>query len=212
MQARHTAKDLCRIKLLRDHHMPATMENIPLQSQPLEATEESSSNHIARSPPCKRLSYDQQNGVPRDYLPYTCGDSDSESLRILVAPTGFKEALGPEAVAVALEEGLRRVIDEDKATIVKLPLHDGGEGFCKALVAHYGGEIRELVVTGPVGEPVSSYFGLIGEAKKIAVLDSKSDLRALFLRLFHKYFHSSMGRLLNPRLTCIPHRIVANNC
>lgn len=92
-------------------------------------------------------------------------------LRILVAPAGFKEALGPEAVASALKEGLRRVVDRDTATIVKLPLHDGGEGFCKALVASHGGEIRDITVTGPVGEPVRSYYGLIGST---AVLDSKA--------------------------------------
>lgn len=100
----------------------------------------------------------------------------SRPLRVLVAPAGFKESLGPEAVASAMEEGLQRVlVDESTAMIVKLPLHDGGEGFCKALVAAHGGEIREMTVTGPVGEPVPSYFGLMmGEdGNKTAVLDSK---------------------------------------
>ncbi|KAI3393600.1 hypothetical protein diail_3904 [Diaporthe ilicicola] len=92
-------------------------------------------------------------------------------LRILIAPSGFKEALGPEDVAAAIEEGIRRVITEDTATVVKLPLHDGGEGFCKALIAAQGGEIIEATVTGPIGEPVQSHFGLTGENKDIAVLD-----------------------------------------
>lgn len=94
-----------------------------------------------------------------------------EKLRILVAPAGFKEALGPEAVASALEEGLRRVVDDQTATITKLPLHDGGEGFCKALVASHGGQLHELTVTGPVAEPVRSYFGLIQDQDSTAVLD-----------------------------------------
>lgn len=101
-------------------------------------------------------------------------ESGSRDLRILIAPAGFKEALGPEAVALALEEGLRRVVDQDTAAIAKLPLHDGGEGFCKALVTAYGGEIRDLTVMGPVGQPVRSYFGLIDDNQTTAVLDSKS--------------------------------------
>lgn len=92
-------------------------------------------------------------------------------LRILVAPSGFKESLGPESVADAIETGIRKVVDERAATIRKLPLHDGGEGFCRALVAAQGGRIIEHMVTGPVGEPVQSHFGLVGKDEKTAVLD-----------------------------------------
>lgn len=83
-------------------------------------------------------------------------------LKILIAPSGFKEALGPEDVAQAIEDGLRRVLsDEEAVTIAKLPLHDGGEGFCKALVALKDGEIRQKTVIGPVGEPVESHWGIV---------------------------------------------------
>lgn len=99
------------------------------------------------------------------------GPSRPPDLKILIAPSGFKEALGPEEAADAIEEGLRRVIVESTATIAKLPLHDGGEGFCKALVGANGGEIRELDVTGPTGATLKSHFGLMGEDDKVAVLD-----------------------------------------
>ncbi|KAF2877687.1 glycerate kinase [Massariosphaeria phaeospora] len=92
-------------------------------------------------------------------------------LRVLVAPSGFKESLGPEHVADAIEAGLRRVVDTGSIVLRKLPLHDGGEGFCRALVAAHGGEIAEKIVRGPVGEPVASHLGFIGEGKKTAVLD-----------------------------------------
>ena len=94
----------------------------------------------------------------------------SRPLRILIAPSGFKEAIGPEAVADCIEIGLRRVYNEDDAFIQKLPLHDGGEGFCQALVSARGGEIKKLTVTGPTGNPVESHFGLI-EDGATAVLD-----------------------------------------
>jgi glycerate kinase len=60
------------------------------------------------------------------------------ALRILIAPSGFKESLGPEHIADAIEAGIRQVLDENHVVIRKLPLHDGGEGFTRALVAAHG--------------------------------------------------------------------------
>ena len=92
-------------------------------------------------------------------------------LRILIAPSGFKESLGPEHVADAIEAGVRKVLDERSVIVRKLPLHDGGEGFARALIAAQGGEILERTVTGPIGLPVESYLGFVGENKNTAVLD-----------------------------------------
>ena len=95
-------------------------------------------------------------------------------LRILIAPSGFKESLGPEAVADAIEAGIRKVLGRGSTAIRKLPLHDGGEGFCRALVAAHQGELKEHTVTGPIGLPVKSHLGFIGEDGKTAVLDMAS--------------------------------------
>ncbi|KAJ4287706.1 hypothetical protein N0V90_012409 [Kalmusia sp. IMI 367209] len=92
-------------------------------------------------------------------------------LNILVAPSGFKESLGPESVADAIEAGVRKVVKEDEAFVRKIPLHDGGEGFCRALVAAQDGDIMEYTVTGPMGCAVTSHLGFIGEDKKTAVMD-----------------------------------------
>ncbi|KAI4649452.1 hypothetical protein J4E93_003772 [Alternaria ventricosa] len=92
-------------------------------------------------------------------------------LRILVAPSGFKESLGPEHVAHAIEAGIRRVLDRSSVILRKLPLHDGGEGFARALVASHGGFIVDVPVTGPTGSAVESHLGFIGKDKKTAVLD-----------------------------------------
>lgn len=92
-------------------------------------------------------------------------------LRILIAPSGFKESLGPEHVADAIEAGCRKVLDEKSVIIRKLPLHDGGEGFARALVAAHGGTIVDETVTGPIGLPVPSHLGFIRNDNKTAVLD-----------------------------------------
>lgn len=105
-------------------------------------------------------------------------------LRILIAPCGFKESLGPEQVADAIEAGVRKVLDSNSVILHKLPLHDGGEGFARALVTVQGGIIENETVTGPVGLPVDSHLGFIGQDKQIAVLDMAA---AAGLRLVPKH-------------------------
>ena len=46
---------------------------------------------------------------------------------------------------------------------------DGGEGTVNALVAATGGSYREVLVTGPLGEPVAARFGLLGDGRTAAL-------------------------------------------
>ena len=91
-------------------------------------------------------------------------------LRVLIAPSGFKESLGADEVADSIASGVRRAVPD--AHIRKAPLADGGEGFARALVAAVGGSLHEVTVTGPVGDPVTACFGLLeGESEPTAVLE-----------------------------------------
>jgi glycerate kinase len=95
------------------------------------------------------------------------------SLNILVAPSGFKESLSPEEVADCIEEGILRAVPG--ARVQKLPLVDGGEGFTKTLVETTGGKLREVFVTGPVGQPVEAHYGILGGSGiRTAVLEMAS--------------------------------------
>ncbi|HEY9695577.1 MAG TPA: glycerate kinase [Oculatellaceae cyanobacterium] len=92
------------------------------------------------------------------------------SLRILIAPSGFKESLEADEVTDCIATGILRVLPD--AEIQKAPLVDGGEGFTKALVAATGGTLHHLTVTGPVGQPVKSHFGFLGGTDtKTAILE-----------------------------------------
>lgn len=95
-------------------------------------------------------------------------------LRILIAPSGFKESLEPDEAAACIEKGIRRVLDNATSIVRRMPVHDGGEGFCKALVAAKGGEIRPITVLGPHKTPIPSHYGVISEDKRTAVLDMAS--------------------------------------
>jgi glycerate 2-kinase len=82
------------------------------------------------------------------------------SIRVLIAPSGFKESLDAPEVAAAVAEGVLRALPTAAVTLA--PIADGGEGFTRALVAATGGTVHPAIVTGPVGDPVAAGFGMLG--------------------------------------------------
>lgn len=82
-------------------------------------------------------------------------------MTVLIAPSGFKESLSAEEAAERIAEGVAHVMPG--ARVIKAPMADGGEGFTAALVNATGGSLHPQRVTGPVGEPVEAFFGLLGD-------------------------------------------------
>lgn len=80
-------------------------------------------------------------------------------MKIVVAPDKFKGSLSSLEVAKAIERGIKRAVPE--AEVVLCPLADGGEGTVEALVTASAGRIVKKRVTGPLGEPVEAFFGLL---------------------------------------------------
>jgi glycerate kinase len=81
-------------------------------------------------------------------------------VKIVVAPDSYKGSLTALAVAEAIERGARAVWPD--AEVVKVPIADGGEGTVDALVVATGGRVEQRTVRGPLGEPVSARWGLLG--------------------------------------------------
>ncbi len=92
-------------------------------------------------------------------------------LRIVIAPSGFKESLSAEEVAKIIAKGVRNVLPD--AEISEVPLGDGGEGFTRTMMSATGGKIHKVPATGPTGKPIESHFGIFtdDDGKKVAVLE-----------------------------------------
>lgn len=88
-------------------------------------------------------------------------------MKIVIAPDSFKESLSAAEVAAAIAAGLREVWPQ--AELLCRPMADGGEGTVVALVAATGGEYRECVVRGPLGEPVAATWGWIAESRSAVI-------------------------------------------
>jgi glycerate kinase len=96
-------------------------------------------------------------------------------VRIVAAPNPFKGTASAPAVAEAMARGVRDAFPQ--ATVVELPVADGGEGTVDALCRPPSGELVRVTVTGPLGEPVEAVFGFIpGEATAVVELAASSGL------------------------------------
>jgi glycerate kinase len=80
-------------------------------------------------------------------------------MKIIIAPQSFKGSLSAREVAVAMANGIRRVLSD--VTLVLLPMADGGEGTVDALVSATGGRLINSEVTGPLGEKVVATWGIL---------------------------------------------------
>ncbi|WP_350306235.1 glycerate kinase [Photorhabdus viridis] len=88
-------------------------------------------------------------------------------MKIVIAPDSFKESLGALLVAEAIEQGFREIYP--RAEYIKLPMADGGEGTVESMVAATDGQIIHLPVTGPLNQPVDSFFGVLGDGKTAVI-------------------------------------------
>jgi glycerate kinase len=88
-------------------------------------------------------------------------------MRIIIAPQSLKGSLTAAEAGQAIAEGVRTILPEADVEIV--PVADGGEGTVQALVDATGGQIVQQMVTGPLGEPVLAFFGLLGDGRTAAI-------------------------------------------
>ncbi|WP_264843281.1 glycerate kinase [Caldinitratiruptor microaerophilus] len=88
-------------------------------------------------------------------------------MRVVIAPDSFKGSLSAIAAAEAMAAGVRRVFPE--AETVLTPLADGGEGTVDAILAATGGERIRVTVTGPLGDPVDAFFGIVGGGRTAVI-------------------------------------------
>lgn len=89
-------------------------------------------------------------------------------MQIVVAPDSLKECLSATQVALAISQGIQRVVP--KAIITSIPFADGGEGTVDALVTATGGTIIPTPSVDALNRPIESFYGVLGD-KKTAVIE-----------------------------------------
>jgi glycerate kinase len=84
-------------------------------------------------------------------------------MKIVVATDSFKGSMRSDEAGSIVADALRESLQD--ADIKVIPVADGGEGTTDAVVRATGGEIREVNVTGPLGEAATARYGLLPDGK-----------------------------------------------
>jgi glycerate 2-kinase len=88
-------------------------------------------------------------------------------MRIIIAPDSFKECLSATQVALAISEGIKRIVPE--AEIACIPVADGGEGTVEALVTATSGKIVPTPSVDALNRPIESFYGVLGDGKTAVI-------------------------------------------
>lgn len=82
-------------------------------------------------------------------------------MKVVAAIDSLKGSLSSMEAGFAIREGVLR--SHPEALVVVKPLADGGEGTADALIEGMGGDRVDITVTGPLGKPVTAYYGYLKE-------------------------------------------------
>ena len=91
-------------------------------------------------------------------------------MKVVIAMDSFKGSLSSMAAGRAAREGVLRACPN--AEVIVRPLADGGEGTVDALVEGLNGQMVSVQVTGPLGAPVESRYGILADG--VAVMEMAS--------------------------------------
>jgi glycerate kinase len=95
------------------------------------------------------------------------GLAQDRPVKVVVAPNALKGSLTAPEAAAELAAGWREVFPRAEFRLV--PVSDGGDGFVESLVAATGGTLHTASVADPLGRPVSSVFGLLGDGRTAVI-------------------------------------------
>lgn len=92
--------------------------------------------------------------------------------KYVVAPDSFKESMTAKEVCDAMEKGIKKA--DSAAEVIKVSMADGGEGTVDSLVDATNGQRVIVEVTGPLGNKISAYYGILGNGTTAVIEMAKA--------------------------------------
>ncbi|MED0657655.1 glycerate kinase [Anoxybacillus ayderensis] len=88
-------------------------------------------------------------------------------MRVVIAPDSFKGSLSAKNVCSIMKEAFQHEYPE--ATVIAVPMADGGEGTMEAIVSAMNGSVRYVTARGPLFETRQAAYGVVGDTVIIEV-------------------------------------------
>ena len=83
-------------------------------------------------------------------------------MKVVVAIDSLKGSLSSFEAGEAIKSGILKAMPD--AEVCVRPLADGGEGTVEALALGMGGKLESVEVTGPLGDKVNCFYGILEES------------------------------------------------
>ncbi len=101
----------------------------------------------------------------------------NEPLYIVIAPDSFKESLSSSGVAEAIAEGIKRVAPD--ATLVLMPMADGGEGTVQAIASSTGATLQSQDTVNALGDAISAEWVMLEDNTAVIEMASAAGLEQI---------------------------------
>ncbi len=95
-------------------------------------------------------------------------------MKAVIAIDSFKGSLTSIEAGNAAAEGIKRVYPD--AETVVMPLADGGEGTCEALVSGLSGKYHKVIVTDPIGRKITAEYGILPDRTAVIEMAAASGI------------------------------------
>ncbi|MDR2490200.1 MAG: glycerate kinase [Spirochaetaceae bacterium] len=79
--------------------------------------------------------------------------------KVLLIPDSFKGTMSSTEICKIMAEAVKKTYPA--ANVISIPVADGGEGSVDAFLTAMGGEKKTVVVQGPFGSDIESFFGIL---------------------------------------------------
>lgn len=87
--------------------------------------------------------------------------------KIILAPDSFKGTMSSQKICEIMEKVVK--LHFNNATILKIPVADGGEGTVDCFLNASGGKIIEIPVKGPIFNSIHSFYGILADGKTAVI-------------------------------------------
>ena len=88
-------------------------------------------------------------------------------MKIIVSPDSFKGSCSAMQAAKTIEEAIRSL--NDMVELVTIPVADGGEGTVDVIAGCTVSTIHEVMVCGPMGEPIPARYVMLDDSKMAVI-------------------------------------------
>ena len=88
-------------------------------------------------------------------------------MKIVLAPNAFKGSMSASAAAQAMREGVLKALPS--ATVVLVPVADGGDGLVDVFLNALNGVEEREIVSGPLWEKTTASFCYVPARKMAAI-------------------------------------------